>query len=733
MNPINPATQKIEPITGTLRTVGGTRTDAAPCTATLAPPPRAARGREGEWFFILVDLTGPASPHLYRELREVVARAYWSTTGSITAALRQAATAANRHLFQFNLHSAPSDRCYGGLTCAVLHDNDLFLLQAGPTRSCVLHRDHLECFSHDEELPHLGMGRLADVRLHHTFVTIGDTLLLASPALMQEAGSAGLTRVLPRAEVQEALAGLEQVGAGADFTALVARLAVQSVIPRAKAAAAPKPPRPSLRSRLSARTRRKTSRPVSSEPIQVVEPPKPARPTRPKPARKPGPSLSERAKGSAYATGRGIASGGAGLVGAARTLFRRMLPGPEREARRRARPRRPIPSENRTAMMAAAIGIPVLLAIIVALANASFGEENRFQGLVSLAEQEIALAEADGGISAEARPHWEAALQHTKAAIELKPDDPDATALQTRIQTLLDTLAGVTRLPPIHLEDFGPSAALRQLVVHGQMIFVLDPAAGWVTKLTLNQAGDGTVEGELPPPLVKTGQQVSDGEVGSLVDCTWIESGSEWMTSGLLILEESGALVSYDPAWGSEEGTPQLARSFLGAPPAERPKAVGSYQDRFYVLDPAANQVWRYEPQGDTYPEPPNPYFVTSPPKPLGIALDMAIDGSIYILYDDGEVLKFLGGEIETFEIRGLLDPISQTVTLAVDPHSGSGNVYVADRGNKRILKFGPDGAFLAQLCAEVAFDELEALAVDEAARRLYVFSGGKLYVAPLP
>jgi hypothetical protein len=269
-------------------------------------------------------------------------------------------------------------------------------------------------------------------------------------------------------------------------------------------------------------------------------------------------------------------------------------------------------------------------------------------------------------------------------------------------------------------------------------MFVLDSAAGWVAQLTLNQAGNGVVEDGLPPPLVKTGQQVSGGDVSNLVDCTWVGSGGGRTTSGLLILEEGGALVSYDPAWSGEEGAPQLTRSHLGSPPRGI-TAVGSYQDRFYVMDPVENEIWRYEPQGDTYPESPDPYFVTAPVKPLETALDMAIDGSIYILYADGTVLKFLGGEPQPYEIRGVPDGIGQAVAMAVDPNSGSGTVYVADRGGAedqnggRVLVFGPDGGFTAQLCTEEAFDELEALAVDEAARRLYAFSGGQLYVAALP
>jgi hypothetical protein len=741
MNTPNAAHPQIEPLTGTIRVVGGARLDAAPGAAMLPSPSRPARGREGEHLLVLVDLTGPASPHLYRELREVVGRVYWSTTGSITAALRQVAVAANRHLFQFNLRAAPSDRCYGGLVCAVLHGDDLFVLQAGPAQACVFHRGRPDCFFGDEKLPHLGMGTLADVRLHHAFTTIGDTLLLASPTLAQAAGDAGLARVLPRAGMEETLAGLEQVGAGADFVALVARLAVQPMVPQVEAPAgraAPPLRRPGILARLR---RERGSTELAEVPVKPrVRPPRrvPAAP-----ARRLGPSLGERMKEGLRSVGRGITAAGVWLAGGAGALFRRMLPGPEQQARRWARRSRPVPKENRKIMMAVAVSIPVLLAMIVALAYNTFGREERFQSIIEQAKKEIALAEVTGDAGEEARYHWEAALEYAGKALKEQPGHEEAAALQAQAQASLDALDGVVRLAPVQLRDLGKGTGLlRQLVVHGQTMFVLDPAAGWVVQLTLSPTADSVIEQEVPPPLVKTGQQIDERSVGKLVDFAWVGPGGERQSSSLVILEEGGVLVSYDPAWESEEGGHQLMRSFLGTPPTGTPKAVGSYEGRFYILDVGDNQILRYEPRGDTYPEQPSRYFVTSPPKSLETALDMAIDGSIYILYDDGTILKFLGGEPQPFEMRGLPDGMGQAVALTADPDGNSDRVYVADlgneryatdRGNGRIVVLGPDGTFQAQLCAKGAFDALEALAVDEAAGRLYVFSGGWLYVAPLP
>jgi hypothetical protein len=437
-------------------------------------------------------------------------------------------------------------------------------------------------------------------------------------------------------------------------------------------------------------------------------------------------------KGGARSAGRGVAAAGVGLIGGARTLFRRMLPGPEREVRR-PRPPRPAPKENRAVMVAIAVGIPIVLAIVVAVAYRSFGADARFQDFVNQAEEKVSLAQAAGGISEGARPHWEAALEHATAATALQPDDPVATALQAQAQAALDFLDGIVRLQPVQLWDFGPGTVPRQLVVHGQGIFVLDPAGGRVTQLTLNPTGNGVVEQEDEPTLVQTGQHVSEGEVGSLIDFAWVGPGGERQTSGLLILEEDGALVSYDPAWVDEGGAPRFTRSLLGTPPAGTPKAVGSFGGRFYILDTTADQIWRYEPRGYVYPEQPDRYFVVPPPRPLEDVLDMAIDGNVYILHPDGTMIKFLRGEPQPFDVRGLPGDISQSVALAVDPGGSSGAVYVADRGNGRVVVLGPDGAFQAQLRADEAFDALEALAVDEAARRLYVISGGRLYVASLP
>ncbi len=709
-----------------VRTVGGELQEGlAPHTAALNAPPQAARERRGEQIFILTDLSGAVSLRLYRELHEAIAQTYWATDGSITLALRRAVTAASRHLFQHNLDVDPTQRCYGGLVCAVLHEEDVFILRAGPAQACVLQDRHLIYPGRHEQLKRIGIGPQPEVQLAHVFTSPDDTLLLASSALIQGADIDDLGSALLQPKLEDVMASLEQMTGSGDLAAMIVRWT-----PEVDQAASEAPAEEMIE-----------AEPETSTPsIPQAEPRQPIISVERKNALiEAGTRLKELGQTIIQSIGRGASAVGAWLIGLAQVLFWRMLPGATREEQVKAPParkRRTAPEENRALMMSIAIGIPILVAIIVALTYTQFGAEARVNDLVVQMKDEVALAEA-AGADEEARAHWEEVLELADEATRLEVGDEAVTELQSQARRGLDQIDGVVRLTSAQLLDFGSENPARRLMVHGSLIFVLDPANGWVIRLTLNESHDGVLEGADAPVLVRTEQEIGEGKVGNLVDLVWVEQGGNRLTSGPLILEEDGALISYDPAWGDGGGTPQLRRFSLGVPPTGAPKVVGSYQSNFYVLDTVADdggQVWRYRPRGDGYPDPPERYFSDPPPRPLTSAIDMAIDGYIYILYNDGEIFKFLGGKQTDFEIQGVPGGLGQVASFAVDPVSRSGVVYVADQSNRRVVTLAPDGSFRNQFYAQGgAFNALEGLAVNEAAGRLYTLSGGRIYAVALP
>jgi hypothetical protein len=690
----------------------------------LEPPAEAARGRRNDRLFLLFTLPPAAPPRRYVELHRVAAQAYWTTPGSITSALRRAAAAANRHLFEANLRAEPAARTYGGMVGAVSTGEDVFILRAGPAWAGLLRPTDLQMLTRLEDAAPMGIGPVADVRLHHTFMDPQATLLLGSPQLLKAFKDRETARVLGGHDLPTLIEHLERVGTG-DFSALAVQWTEQPARP------APPPTPPSAE-------REPPPAPAAREPTPTTTEPEipPSRPT-------PGPRLGERVTRMTRGVGRrlrgvgrGLGHAGRGAVRAGKRLGQRMLPGRRGAAARAQRRPRPVPQENPKLLIPIAIAIPVVVALLVILAYVQFGGTARLQGVLDQARQAVARAEDSGGLTEDAREHWRTALDHADQALAFAPENAEAAALQARAQAALDLLDGIVRLSPVELYDFGPSEEPRRLAVHGQTIFILNPEDEWVAQVALDAAGTGVRVDESNFILVNQGRQIEGGAVEGLVDLTWVGSGSRRQSSGVLILEENDALINYDPAWGAEGGIPHLTRAPLPAGATETPRAIDSFEGRFYTLDAAGNQIWRYEPEGNLYPNPPSQYFAQEPTRPLTEALDMAIDGHIYVLYRDGAILKFLRGDPVPFanQVPGAL---TQAVDVVTDPYNGQGTLYVADRGGAdtpgRVVVLGPEGNFQAQYRADEAFDALEALAVDEATRRLYALSGGRLYVASLP
>jgi hypothetical protein len=753
-------------VAATLRVVEGVaRRDEAALARVLSAPGRAVRSREGEHLSLLFSPAGGGDAQLWREVAGLVARTYWATPGSVTAALRKSISTANRYLFEHNLNTRRCDRCYGGLMCAVLRDRDLFLLAAGPVWACVLQGEDLRCFPRGEKLAHLGIGPVPDVRLHHVFASPGDTLLLAPHTLLRAAGEEGVRRALSMNDVDAAAESLVQIGSE-DFAALVVRwesAAESDPLPtpgpvkiRRQESSAPAPPQ-----EVEAAAGRQ---PPETPPARERRRPERRMADRGPRRRQPGSERGAQIKetlgkvglvlgailgtlgnylgGALTVLWHGVAAVGAGLLALGRWLLglvvitiRSTLPGTGRAARSKGL-RHPPPDENRRVMAAIAVAIPVVILALVLLAHRQFATRSQFRGYVNRAKEQIALAQAAGRDTDEARVHWEAALEEIEAAATLEPEHPVAHVLRDQTRDALDELEGIHRLALTELGDFGSSNVERRMVLTGQTLFVLDAAEGWVAGLPIrSEDGEPAIIGGPGETLVRTGQQVDGEELGELVDCVWVEAEGGRQTSTLLVLDENNRLVAYDPAWRGEGGSPQLSLVELGSPPAGTPIAVGTYEGQFYILDGTAGgggQIWRYKPQGDGYPAQPEGYFPADAPQHLGQATDMGIDGYIYLLYPDGRVDKFLGGEEQTFEARGIPGSLGEVAGFAVDPQ-GDGSVYLADRDNNRVIVLDEEGRFQAQLRGDPPLESLEALAISQSRGRLWVLAGGKVYRAILP
>ena len=704
---------KVGTVMGKFSLVAGARQEQATNMAAVKPAYGILRKRKKESLYIILEVTGdPAGrERIYRELIRIIGEEYFQASGSVTAKLRQALGAANLFLLQENLKSLPHEQRAGGITCTVLREGNVYIAQAGPTAAHVSYQGKLSSFPERpvtkftaEEATPLGFKRGMPIRFYRSKVGVGDAILLTSGALAQQASPKQIAQAIVGRDVDPALAYLEELAGGGDASAMLIRVAPVEEKPRVKRQAAVRRP---VRPRVREAPQEQPARPRVREAPQE----QPARPR----VRE---ALQERLPSPDWdSLERGVSSMLTNALRGVGDFLRRLLP--ERVVG---------PSEGRRNLwMGAAIAIPLIVVILVIVVywRQMVGRQARFDELVAQAQQQMELVEQVD--EATARGHLLEALDSLAEAETLGLDNPQMSELQAKAANALKEVDRVIELHWISpLWEYGEpdSDPSRVIIANNIDVYVLDKGLDRVYKHLLDEAMQALQELDVEPVLLRKGDQRDPIVVGELVDMVWAKAESGRAGSNLLVLESGGSLLEYDP----EEGISVLPVG--GSDRWIQPRIAGSYEGNFYLLDSSLNQILRHEPD---YGDLPEGYFPTPGEVDLAGAVDMALDGQIYVLYADGRVLKFLGGQPEPFEITGLYEPLQNPTALFTSEEAEF--LYVADAGNDRIVQLTKEGSFLRQFRAGQgeAFDELKGLFALEKYNLLYFVSDSTLYVTNIP
>src|SRR5512135_3275142 len=706
----------LDSMIGELNILSGARQSTTPATGVFTAPRRAARGRAEDTLYVLIDLVEKAPTMLVDDMKQQLAKVYWSTPGSVTAALRAAVASASEWLMTRNTEAAVPDRFFGGLSCAVLRHADVFIAQAGQSNVYVAHQGSIEQFpARDAEpLTAIGMSRSVDVRFAHVELQPGDVLLLTDSRSPKNISMAAIASAIVSVGIETALKNLEKLAGIGDFSALVVetvptRTATESISPAADAVTVKTTPQGAMVS---------TPLPIRSAPSPVATAPSNAKLPAVEPATlHAGPARGTLTGSAGQSIGRGVNRG----LGALGTLIQRSLPGPAKSAPSKSKSSTTVLS-NPKILAGIAIGIPIIIAVLVAAIYIQGRTQAEFQSKINSAQNDITTALQQSGSAA--RQHWAAALAETQDALKLLPMDKTANDLFTQAQTQLDKLDNIVRVTPQPLADFKSAGSLR-LALHNFTIFVLDPGRNEVQRVTLNANADG-IEGGQPALVYASGTSIDSKLPGDLLDMVWVNAGSLQLNSSLLVLHSEG-LLQYDLTFGLK-----LLTLGSGAAPTAS-KRLRVFDGNLYLLDPAAQQVWRFRAKDSAYTDPPEKYF-DQPNLDVSHAIDMAIDGNIYLLGADGKIVKYAQSKLDPFKVSGLAEPIGRPGAIAVDAEAVSSSVYVVDQATSRIVQLRPDGQFVRQFRASgPAFKSVTDLAIDERNNHLFVISGGVLYSIAIP
>ena len=118
----------------------------------------------------------------------------------------------------------------------------------------------------------------------------------------------------------------------------------------------------------------------------------------------------------------------------------------------------------------------------------------------------------------------------------------------------------------------------------------------------------------------------------------------------------------------------------------------------------------------------------------------MAIDGNIWLLYQDGTVQTFLEGRQVPFVLQQPPDsPISEPQAIYAGSDAGiSESLFITDAGGARILEYDKEGNYLRQY-RPVDRADLEKLRsmtdvqVDEIGGTFYILTSDALYSTDIP
>ena len=150
--------------------------------------------------------------------------------------------------------------------------------------------------------------------------------------------------------------------------------------------------------------------------------------------------------------------------------------------------------------------------------------------------------------------------------------------------------------------------------------------------------------------------------------------------------------------------------------------SVSSFNNRLYLLDKQNNQIYRYNKTADGFT---GMQEWIKESVDFSNAVSVSIDGHIYILKSNGELLKFLKGQKQDFEIEIIEPALEQPTKVIISPKQKY--IYILEPGEQRLAVFDKTGKFLLQYYAD-QFTDLKDFTIDETDKKIYFLNGTSIY-----
>ncbi len=146
------------------------------------------------------------------------------------------------------------------------------------------------------------------------------------------------------------------------------------------------------------------------------------------------------------------------------------------------------------------------------------------------------------------------------------------------------------------------------------------------------------------------------------------------------------------------------------------------YNRRLYTLIPNQNQVYRHEPTLGGYDRG-SPWIKQN--IDLSGAVSFAIDGDLYVLKNDGQVIRLGAGIKDDFSLKNIDPPLSEPNKIWT--YNSVGSIFILEPVQPRIIRVNKEGKLQAQYTSE-KWTNPTGMAVNVEDEEILVLDNQKLY-----
>lgn len=350
----------------------------------------------------------------------------------------------------------------------------------------------------------------------------------------------------------------------------------------------------------------------------------------------------------------------------------------------------------------------VAVVLILVLGSGIFlawrNNENNEQIKLAKASLSEAQAKYDTGQSALTKGEKKNAATSLKDAQKIANDlkgnktvGNDASALLSKIQTALNQAEGVVQITPAVFADtqniagktpFGPYLISTSL-------YLINKDNGSVAAVSTKS---GEVSNVLDNPKI-------DGKILTATAVT--------RRSVLVMVTDTGKIYEFDTI--DDQLNEQDTSGDI-----EKPVAMTSFSTNIYTLDSTDGKVYKRLKTSGGYGK--RTEYIKDGTT-VTDSVGLATDSSIYVLKNNGEIVKYLGGEKQNFSLTDL--PFSITKPQSIFTSESLSNLYIVDGTGKRVIVFDNNGKFINQQVSD-KFTNLSGIFVTD--KTGYVGADGKVY-----